>query len=54
MVGREMRSFREDQERTLLQVSLMMKLSLSYLSDLERGRRNWNEQLIQKFKEACK
>lgn len=53
-VGSEMRALREFHRLTLAGMSNRMKLSLSYLSDLERGRRNWNDDLITKFKEACK
>ena len=37
---------------TLREVARLMKRSASYLSDLERGKRNWNADLINRFEVA--
>jgi len=52
VVGNEMRNMRVERKESLISISKKMGLSIPYLSDLERGRRNWNEDLIQRFKEA--
>lgn len=53
-VGAELRLLRESRNLSLDDVSVKMKLSAPYLSDLERGRRNWTEDKIARFKLACK
>jgi cytoskeletal protein RodZ len=52
-VGAQLRTLRQSKQLTLLSVSRRLKLSLPYLSDLERGRRNWNDALAERFRKAC-
>lgn len=52
VVGAEMRAMRESRGRTLRQVGAKMKKCAPYLSDLERGNRNWNTELIVQYKKA--
>ncbi len=52
-IGQWLRVHREARSLTLREVARRMKLSGPYLSDLERGRRNWNDDLVNRFKEAC-
>lgn len=51
-VGAELRSLRETRGLSLEAVAKKLKLSLSYLSDLERGRRNWTEAKVARFRKA--
>jgi transcriptional regulator with XRE-family HTH domain len=51
-MGRALRGLRISSGRTLNSVARQMKISGPYLSDLERGRRNWNHKLIAQFKET--
>ena len=39
---------------SLRQLSRRMKLSAAYLSDLERGRRNWDAELVVNFAKSLK
>jgi len=39
-------------EATLRSVARLMKISPAYLSDLERGKRDWNADLISRFEVA--
>lgn len=43
---------RTDAGCTLLEVSKKMGISIQYLSDLERGKRNWDEELLNAFNKA--
>jgi len=43
---------RTSRQVTLLEVARHMKFTPAYISDLERGKRNWNEELVRKFKKA--
>lgn len=52
-VGADLRTLRESKGLTLDHVSSRMKLSSPYLCDLERGRRNWTEDKVARFKKAC-
>ena len=53
-IGSEMRALRNSARLTGREVSRRLKLSASYLSDLELGRRNWSGDLIERYTEACK
>lgn len=52
-VGASMRRLRTARGLSLQEISRRLDLSLSYVSDLERGRRNWNDELVERFKRAC-
>lgn len=52
--GRKMRLFRESKERSLRSVAEEMGISAAFLSDLERGRRNWSDKLVSQFNLALK
>lgn len=52
-VGAVMRAHRESKNLSLETVAGFMDLSTSYLSDLERGRRNWTEDKVARFRKAC-
>ncbi len=50
--GRELRGVRDYLGVEQRAVAKAMKLSASYLSDLERGRRNWSGDLVRRYREA--
>ena len=50
--GKRARVEREKVGKTLKNIGDLMVLSESYLSDLERGRRNWSPTLIEQFNNA--
>jgi predicted transcriptional regulator len=55
--GRELRKLREKAKypkRLQHYVANEMGIAASYLSDLENDRRDWNADLIKRFKEALK
>lgn len=52
-VGSNMRKLRRSKRLSLRSVADKMGFSAPYLSDLERGRRNWNTELIKEFKATC-
>lgn len=43
------RELREKKGLSLRELGEMLNLSIGYISDLERGRRNWDEGLATKF-----
>jgi len=45
---------REKKLLPLRKISKRMGISAMYLSQLERGERNWNERLMKKFNQALK
>jgi transcriptional regulator with XRE-family HTH domain len=47
-----LRERREKSGKSLRSVARTMKISSAYLSDLERGNRKWDNELIEKFHEA--
>jgi hypothetical protein len=49
---KEARKVRESKGLTLLEVSKAMKISVSYLSDLELGRRQWDGKKLKKFQDV--
>lgn len=51
-MGRELRELRVARKITLGKVAARMKFTPAYISDLERGKRNWNNDLIAQFKKA--
>ncbi len=53
-LGSEMRDLREESGVSLREISRRLRLSAAYISDLERGRRDWADELIAKFKGAIK
>ena len=53
-VGQQMRELRMKAGLTLATVAARMVLSAPYISDLERGNRNFNEELVTRYKEALK
>ena len=52
IVGREMRALRVSAGLPLSIVAYRLNVSIPYLSDLERGNRNWNNERIERFKKA--
>jgi predicted transcriptional regulator len=50
-IGATMRAIRETFHRSLKSVAQDLCISPSYLSDLELGKRGWNEKLKQRFKQ---
>lgn len=48
--GESMRQLREAEGLSLRALAKRMSLSPSYLSDLEHGRRHWNERLVTSYK----
>lgn len=53
VVGAEMRALREKAELTLDALAAKLGFTKPYLSDLERGKRNWNDDLIAGYRRAC-
>jgi len=51
-VGATIRGLRSNKKLTLTQVAKRMRISKPYLSDLERGFRNWRAELIENFTKA--
>lgn len=51
-IGRKMRVLRERCDVSLRKVAAAMTLSATYLSHLERGKRDWSEELIQRYRKA--
>jgi len=52
-LGHELRSLRNRKGLTQDCVALHMKISNTYLSELERGGRRWNTDLAARFRKAC-
>lgn len=54
-VGREMRELREDAGLSMagLIAKSKRKFTVGYLSDLERGLRRWNDELIADYRRVC-
>lgn len=52
LVGAELRKIREKKGIALTELADRMKFTGAYISDLERGKRNWNLDLIARFKKA--
>lgn len=50
--GNDVRGERESRGKSLRLVAREVGISAPYLSDLERGRRNWTEELFDKIKEV--
>lgn len=51
-LGRKMRERRDAAGLNAKEVAGRMNIHPTYLSDLERGTRNWNDDLIQRFEKA--
>ena len=51
LLGSKYRSYREQNNITLRKFAYQMDISVQYLSDLERGRRNWNTKQIKLFEQ---
>jgi len=47
-----LRNKRERTKASLRDVAGLMKISAAYLSDLERGKRDWNADLVGRFEVA--
>jgi hypothetical protein len=54
ITGSEAKSIREKKNLTLRQVSEAMGCALTYLSDLENGRKAWSHDWETRFRKACK
>lgn len=54
-VGAAMRALRKKKGLTLKQTGRRMspRLHVTYLSDLERGNRNWNLSLVAQYEKIC-
>jgi len=50
--GQQMRSLRVKKQISLREIAKRTGLSAPYISDLERGRRDFNTDLIQRYKQA--
>lgn len=53
-LGREMKELREAMGLSLRSVATGLGISAPYLSDLELGKRNWNDARIVEYKKAIK
>lgn len=52
--GARARKMRDRNKKSLREVAKKMRISAAFLSDLERGRRNWTEGTFNRFKEALR
>ena len=52
--GERMRQMRIANGISLREISRRMKKSVAYLSDLERGRRSWNQLRLKSFVDALR
>lgn len=52
--GLEMRQMREKKRVSLRDMAKRLDISAPYLSDLELGRRGWNTDLMERYKNALK
>jgi transcriptional regulator with XRE-family HTH domain len=53
-IGQQMRVLRHKAEMTLDDLATLMHYSKVYLSDLELGRRQWNDRLQRMYQQWCK
>lgn len=53
-LGLEMKSLREKSGISLRQLAERLKISAPYLSDMERGNRNFSQDRVEQVKEICK
>lgn len=53
-LGAALRAEREKAGKSLREVAKKMDLTISYISDLELGRRMWREELIERFRGALR
>jgi len=53
-VGKQMAKLRDGANKTQEAVATAMDITPGYISDLERGLRQWNKELIAKYEEAVK
>lgn len=51
-IGRWVKGYRERASKTLREVANPLNVSISYLSDLEHGRRAWNHDLFERVLSA--
>lgn len=54
LMGLQMRTVREKRRVSVREMARRLDLSAPYVSDLERGRRSFNADLIRRYKEALK
>lgn len=52
--GQQMRKRREATGLSLRRVAELMELSAAYVSDLELGRRDWNEKLVKAYERVLR
>lgn len=50
-LGAEFRRLRKEKNVSMNEMARRMKISAPYLSDLERGKRNWTQSLVERFTE---
>lgn len=51
-LGRDVRAMRKNADLTLAEVARGAGYSVAYISDLERGRRNWREESYNRILDA--
>lgn len=47
--GQQLRNLRKKEGLSLRELARRMKVSVAYLSDLELGRRSWNNELMRRY-----
>lgn len=52
IAGQYHRAMRERKGKSLREVARMMKVTAPYVSDLERGRRNWTDERMEAYRKA--
>lgn len=50
--GKRFRELRVKRGKTLKQIASKTKFSIGYIADLERSRRNWNDDLVKLISKA--
>lgn len=50
--GAKARELRISKKKSLRSVAIKLRFSPAFLSDLERGRRNWNAELLKRYTRA--
>lgn len=53
-LGAKMKKLRVTARISLRTLAKIMELSPPYISDLERGNRKWNTNLIERYEAACR
>jgi hypothetical protein len=53
-IGKKFNAMRRDARLTLRAVAVKMGISISYLSDMEQGRKNWSRERVRQFEDVVR